>query len=93
MIILGNYFSSCNVSIIGPTLSSVSGHRDNDEVHTDCMHRNSPTNVMYFGERRLFLVYMSSFCSEVQKELIILPMSFSFWKESHLWIKWDGELC
>lgn len=62
MIILGNYFSSCNVSIIGPTLSSVSGHRDNDEVHTDCMHRNSPTNVMYFGERRLFLVYMSSFC-------------------------------
>lgn len=93
MIILGNYFSSWNVSIIGPSLSSVSGHHDNDEVHTDCMHRNSLTNVMYFRERRLFWVYMSRFCGEVQKELIILPMSFSFWKESHLWIKLDGKLC
>lgn len=78
MIILGNYFSSCNVSIIGPTLSSVSGHRDNDEVHTDCMHRNSPTNVMYFGERRLFLVCMSSFCSEVQKRVYYFAYVLQF---------------
>lgn len=34
MIVLGNYFSSCNVLIICSSLGCVTGDSDNDEVHT-----------------------------------------------------------
>lgn len=86
MIILGNYFSSCNVLIICSGLSSVTGDGDNDEVHTRYLCIGSGwLNTMYFWDRSFFLVYIpSSSYSEVWKETIFLPVSFSFWKESCL---------
>lgn len=87
MIILGNYFSSCNVLIICSSLSSVTGDSDNDEVHTRYLCIGSGWLMMYFWDRRFFLVYiLSSSCSEVWKESIFLLVSFRFWKESCLLI-------